>query len=70
MIKRINTDTIWLTGKACVKRKTRGMGIPDLRELNMCLLDSWFRDTMTLNPSFGDRLLIASIKWSLISFAM
>jgi hypothetical protein len=41
MIKRRNIDSIWLTGRVYVRKRPRGMGIPDHRELNMCLLASW-----------------------------
>jgi hypothetical protein len=41
MIRKISTDIIWLTRKVCAKKRAGRLGVPDLRELNMCLLASW-----------------------------
>src|SRR4051812_13511241 len=37
----------------CMKKKFGGLGIPNLQEVNMCLLGSWIRDTLMEMARYG-----------------
>jgi hypothetical protein len=44
------------------KKEHGDMGIPDLRDMNLCLLASWIQRYQTLTPSFREQLLMLNIE--------
>lgn len=56
----------------CTRKEYGGLGIPDIRQLNMCLLGSWIRryNIMRIMASYGKKWLITNIELLLQTFCL